>query len=89
MSLAKERGWEMKLPSHRSQASGVAAAAEGERPDLFSEIAFHEHLVKFIIVNDQVRSRHLFIFLCLLIDFPASESHGVSRVQRPSPPVTK
>lgn len=43
----------------RSQASGVATP-EGEQPDRFNEIAFHDRLVKFIIVNDQVRSPYLF-----------------------------
>ena len=62
MSLAKERGWEVKLPSILKQARSQAsvAASEGERPDAFSEIAFHERLVKFIVINDQVCSLHQF-----------------------------
>jgi hypothetical protein len=75
LSLVKEHGWEIKLPGlvtqTQSQASGAAAASGSER-ETFSEIAFNEHLVKFIVVNDQVRSRHLFLFSILMLTFQPS-----------------
>ncbi len=64
LSLVKEKGWEIKLlgllTQTRSQASG-AVAALGSEHETFSEIAFNKHLVKFIVVNDQVCSHYLFI----------------------------
>lgn len=62
MTLAKENGWQIMLPGllleARSQAAG-AAGANDDRLDAFNERNFHEHLVKFIVINDQVRSRHV------------------------------
>jgi hypothetical protein len=73
--LVKEHGWEIKLPGlvtqTRSQASGAAAALDSER-EPYSEIAFNEHLVKFIVTNDQVRSRHPFLFSILALTFQPS-----------------
>jgi hypothetical protein len=64
MSLVKEKGWAIMLPTlvsqARSQTSRAAAGSEDGRPDTFSVTALHERLIKFIVVNDQVRSRHLF-----------------------------
>jgi hypothetical protein len=67
MTLAKENRWQIMLPGllseARSQAAGAAAAAamsEDDRPDTFNEHTFRERLVKFIVINDQVLSRHFF-----------------------------
>jgi hypothetical protein len=65
MSLAKERGWEVKLPGlssqAHSQASSQVAASQGEQVDRFNESNFHALLVKFIIADDQVLSLHVFL----------------------------
>ena len=42
--------------------SQVVAASDGDRRDMFNERTFHDHLVKFIVANDQV-CRRLVIFL--------------------------
>jgi hypothetical protein len=67
MTLAKENRWQIMLPGllldAHSQAAGAAAVAamsEDDRPDTFNEHTFCERLVKFIVINDQVLSRHFF-----------------------------
>jgi len=32
----------------------VVAASDGDQRDMFNERTFHNHLVKFIVANDQV-----------------------------------
>ncbi len=64
MSLAKERGWEIKFPGlssqAHSQASSQVAVSQGEQVDRFNESNFHTLLMKFIIADDQVFSLHVF-----------------------------
>jgi hypothetical protein len=73
MSLAKERGWEIKSSGHLSQAhsqtSSQVAASQGEQVDRFNESNFHTSLVKFIVANDQVFSLHVFLTCNALIAF--------------------
>lgn len=67
LTLAKEKGWNILLPGlvsqARSQATTKAATSEGGRPDKFDERTFHQHLMNFIVADDQVCSHS--IFLCL------------------------
>lgn len=65
-TLAKQKGWKILLPGLLSQARSQAtneATSQGERPDKFDERTFHQHLLNFIVADDQV-CPHL-IFLCL------------------------
>lgn len=55
--------WPNKLPSFRSlarsQATSRASASQVGRPDEFNEEKFHQRLLNFIVVDDQVRFRLL------------------------------
>lgn len=80
MSLVKEKGWKITLPGLLSQArsrAATVAVSDDERPDRFTERAFQEHLVKFMIVDDQVCSQVLTLSPCLYLSFQVSESCGV------------
>jgi hypothetical protein len=54
--LAKENGWKIQLAGLVSQARSQAAseATAVGRPDKFDEQTFHQFLLKFIVVDDQV-----------------------------------
>jgi hypothetical protein len=58
LRLAKEKGWTIQLPGlvsqSRSQAANEAAASQVRQPEKFDEKTFHQHLVNFIIADDQV-----------------------------------
>ncbi len=58
LSLAKERGWKMQLPGLQSQAQSQAAsetaASQAGQLDKFDENTFHQYLVKFIVMDNQV-----------------------------------
>ena len=63
LSIYKEKGWKVLLPGlmsqARSQAASEASASRVSRPDLqveFSQEKFHQYLLNFIIVDDQVRA---------------------------------
>lgn len=61
LTLAKEKGWKILLPGLVSQArSNEAATSQGERPDTFNESTFHQHLLNFIVADDQVCSHLIF-----------------------------
>ncbi len=68
MTLVKEKGWVNKLPGYwakmhtRSQMSNQTATSQGEWPTIYDEANFHQLLLKFIIVDDQVCS-HCFILM--------------------------
>lgn len=57
-SLVKKRGSQIQLSGLLSQAhsqqTGVEVKSEGEPPATFSNEAFHNKLLKFIIANDKV-----------------------------------
>jgi hypothetical protein len=57
--LAKAHGWKIQLPGlMRSQSAltdNAASPANSQREDKFSQRSFHEHLVNFIVADDQVR----------------------------------
>ena len=59
-TLAQERGWRILLPGLVSQARSQASAESAnqgvasEQPDKFNESSFHEHLLNFIVADDQV-----------------------------------
>src|SRR5229473_5717923 len=67
MTLVKEKGWVNKLPGCRakmhtcSQTSNQTATSQGEQPTIYNEANFHQLLLKFIIVNDQVCSHHFIL----------------------------
>ena len=67
MTLAKEKGWKILLPGlvsqARSQATNEAATSQGEHPDKFDEHTFHQYLLNFIVADDQVCSRLIFLYL--------------------------
>ena len=58
LRLSRERGWTAQLPSVKSQ-QGRSAAAAGDsvtvRQIMFTSDAVTDHLVRFIVANDQVR----------------------------------
>jgi hypothetical protein len=88
MSLVKEKGWKITLPGILSQArsrAAAVAASEGDRPDRFTTEAFHEKLVKFIIVDDQVFIlSSLNIIFMLIPALQVIESRGVPRISTAS-----
>jgi hypothetical protein len=57
--LAKAYGWKIQLQGlMRSQSAltdNAASPANSQREDKFSQRSFHEHLVNFIVADDQVR----------------------------------
>jgi hypothetical protein len=54
LRLAKEKGWKVQSVSQaRSQASSEAATLD-RPPDKFDEQTFHQHLLRFIVVDDHV-----------------------------------
>jgi hypothetical protein len=69
LNLAKEEGWRILLPGlvsqARSQATSGAASPRGDRADRFDERTFHQHILNFIVADDQVCS-HLFMFIMLI-----------------------
>jgi hypothetical protein len=58
LTLAKEKGWKIQLPGlvsqAQSQATNEAAMLQVEQPDQFDERSFHQHLLNFIVADDQV-----------------------------------
>jgi hypothetical protein len=55
--LAKDRGWKILLPGLVSQArsqASMVSSAQGERHDTFDEDTFHQKLLSFIVMDDQV-----------------------------------
>ncbi len=67
LQVAKEKGWKISLPGLKSQAQSQAAsdasASQVGQSAQFSEEIFHQYLLNFIIVDDQVRS-YFFYFTC-------------------------
>jgi hypothetical protein len=72
-TLAQERGWRVLLPGLVSQARSQASAAPvnngvaSGQPDKFTEQSFHEHLLNFIIADDQVCFLYLTLMLIILV----------------------
>jgi len=68
--LAKENGWKILLPrlisQARSQATNEATTSWGERSIKFDENTFHQHLLNFIIADNQVCSHDLIMFTMLM-----------------------
>ncbi len=58
LSLAKKRGWKIQLPGLQlqawSQVASETTALQAGQLDKFDENTFHQYLVKFIVVNNQV-----------------------------------
>lgn len=59
ITLAQERGWKVLLPGlvsqTRSQTMASHASAENKGAlDKFNKETFHQHLLKFIVADDQV-----------------------------------
>lgn len=74
LRVAKERGWTHELPGlkaqARSQAASDASALQVAPLVQFSEERFHQHLLNFIVADDQV---HLFYFFTrVFLTFPCS-----------------
>src|SRR5216684_3145200 len=67
MTLVKEKGWVNKLPGcqakmhTRSQTSNQTATSQGEQPTIYDKANFHQLLLKFIIVDNQVCSHHFIL----------------------------
>jgi len=87
LTLAKENEWKILLPGLVSQAqlqaTNEAATLQGERPDRFNKGTFHQHLLNFIVADDQVCSHLIFLCLqcsCLHVLTQVSKSYGVSRI---------
>jgi hypothetical protein len=57
--LAEKYGWKIQLPglmkSRSALTDGAPSPANSQREDKFTERSFHEHLVNFIVADDQVR----------------------------------
>jgi len=73
LGLAKANGWKVLLlglvSQAQSQATSVASASEVRPLVEIDEQKFHQHLLYFIIVDDQVRL-HFLSFLCSLHSLP-------------------
>jgi hypothetical protein len=58
--LAEKYGWKIQLPgvvkSRSALTDGAPSPANSQREDRFTERSFHEHLVNFIVADDQVRN---------------------------------
>lgn len=69
-TLAQERGWKIYLPGLVSQANSQANAEAGgvasNQPDNFNEQSFHQHLLNFIVADDQVCLLYLKLMLNIL-----------------------
>lgn len=63
LALAKQRGWNILLPGLVSQANSAAeaTASQVEQPKKFNESIFHQHLLNFIIADDQVCSYQIWV----------------------------
>ena len=63
LTLAKKNGWKILLlelvSQARSQATNEAATSQHERSIKFDENTFHQHLLNFIVTDDQVCSHDL------------------------------
>ena len=86
LQLAKENGWKILLPGlvsqARSEATSAATSGSAERRTQFDESTFHQHLLNFIVADDQVsfvskRSRVTHTHF-LFSEVP--EYHGVPRI---------
>jgi hypothetical protein len=60
MAMVKEQRWTNQLPGYKtkSQLSSNMATSQGERHIEYNEADFHQLLLKFIVVDDQVCSHH-------------------------------
>ena len=54
MELKEKNGWKTQLPGQASQATSALDLAQDTRIDTYSEQTFHQHIVNFIVVDDQV-----------------------------------
>jgi hypothetical protein len=62
LRVCREKGWGNQLPSHKkSQAASTSTSAAAQFRMPFSAKAFLEHLVNFIVADDQVSSHYLFL----------------------------
>jgi len=56
--LAEKYGWKIQLPgivkSQSALTDGAPSLANSQREDRFTEQSFHEHLINFIVADDQV-----------------------------------
>jgi hypothetical protein len=56
--LADKYGWKIQLAglvkSRSALTDGTPSPANSQREDRFTERSFHEHLVNFIVADDQV-----------------------------------
>lgn len=82
LKVAKERSWKLSLPGllsqARTQAASQGTASQGTQSAEFSQDAFHQHLLNFIVADDQVRDAcFLFILLCSCFVVPNHKSLNV------------
>jgi hypothetical protein len=88
MTHAKKEGWKILLPGlvsqAKSQANSEAATLQAGRPDKFDERTFHQHLLNFIIADDQVCFHLTLIHVAMLMiscpDCQVAKSRGMSRI---------
>lgn len=82
LQLAKEKEWKILLPGLVSQARSEATSAAAERRGQFDEYNFHEHLVNFIVADDQVSfvSQRSFVTHAHFLFSEVPEYHGVPRI---------
>ena len=59
LKLIKEKGWKVRLRSQGKLISQASVSSTSVQPDRFDQETFHNHLVKFIVTNDQVGNRGL------------------------------
>ena len=85
---AKEHGW--KDIDSASQASSKSLAVEQSRPpEKFNLEAFHEHLVRFVVADDQVSLVYAPIIVFSLLISPGHQHYRMPGVPESSPTFTK
>ena len=88
LRTVQENGWDFSLHA-QSQARSEAAALGVRRPDEFTERSFQQHILDFIIANDQVCScLSSFYVHYAHVELQVSECHRMSRIQMTAPPST-
>lgn len=87
LSIYKEKGWAIQLPGlvsqARSQSAKEASASQVRRSGEFSQQKFHEHLLKFIVADDQVCDICVFFSCSLRLCFLVPNHKSLNVVECP------
>jgi hypothetical protein len=94
LRLCREEGWRNQLPTAVKAAKASLAASRSQDPSgrhdvqrqPFSQHTFIQHLINFIVADDQVSCIALSFSCRLLYIFPVYQRHRVSRI--PQTPIS-